>query len=403
MGRLRFKSTVKWCLVLVALSSIAALGVYLRSSSNSVTQNSVPHGGMAAILLPRQASSNATNRLELQEDSDGSLSEVNLVARVGKDAGMHTMELPLTMVDAADSLDHKFDPNIPIDFPLRSGFKLKQSWNNLMHKFPRIMIVGFGKAGTKALFDMLKMHPDIRGPVTERRFFSDHYEKGLRYYLKSLPEPTLGGFVVEKSPDYVTDDPVPARIIASANKLGVGVEKLKFVIVLRDPIDRAMSEYLEWQVARRNSGSKKLMPFHVMVVNHNGTINSEQPFLKNSNYARYIKHWYQFFNRTQTCFVDGDKFVKDPFSEVRLLESCLLLPSYFTPEHFVYESKRGFYCFKASLSQIDPYCMGSSKGRRHPPIPEVVVSALRKYYQPSDDQLQSLTNRTMQWLQTLSS
>lgn len=396
MGRLRFKSTVKWCLVLVALSSIAALGVHLRTSS-------VAGGGMEqAVLHPRKASAtkmNATNRVRLKEDSDGFLSEVNLFSQ-----NNIPVEDALTVVDvAAESEDYKFDPNKPIDFPLSGGFKLKRSLKNLVHKFPRIMIVGFGKAGTKALFDVLKMHPDIRGPVTERRFFSDHYKKGLKYYLTSLPEPTLGGFVIEKSPDYITDDAAPARIVASAKKLGIGVEKLKFVVVLRDPIDRAMSEYLEWQVARHNSGSKKLPPFHVMVVNHNGTINIEQPFVKNSNYARYIQHWYQFFDRTQTCFVDGDKFVEDPFSEVRLLESCLLLAPYFTPEHFVYESKRGFYCFKALVNQTDPYCMGSSKGRKHPAIPEVVISELRKYYLPSDNQLQSLTSRTMQWLQKESS
>ena len=279
----------------------------------------------------------------------------------------------------------------------RAWSKTRLIYQGLVQRFPRIMIIGFGKAGTRALFDVLKMHPHVLGPRTEKRFFSDHYEKGLRSYLASMPEPGPGCVVAEKSPDYIIDDPVPGRIVSSMKRLGIRAEQVKFVIVLRDPIDRAMSEYLEWQISRRASRHEKLPPFHTMALRQNHTVNTDQPFLRTSNYARFIKRWLHYFNRTQTCFVDGDKFVKDPFSEVHLLESCLELRPFFTPAHFVYESKRGFYCFKASINQTEPYCMNSSKGRKHPVIPERVLTALNKHYQQFDSELQSLTGRAMQW------
>lgn len=275
--------------------------------------------------------------------------------------------------------------------------KIKNKMGDLSRRFPRVMIVGFGKTGTKAIFTVLKMHPDLQGPQRERRFFSDHYDKGLRYYLTSLPEPKTRGVVIEKSPDYIINEPAPSRIAASAKSLGIRVEDLKFIVVLRDPIDRAMSQYLEWKVSRRVSQASRLPPFHVMALRTNGTVNGDQPFIRASNYAKYIKHWYRYFNRTQTCFVDGDRFITDPYSEMHLLEGCLQLRSYFTSSNFVYNPGRGFYCFKESKNQLKASCMNSSKGRTHPQIPVKVFGILQSYFQPFNNDLPMLTGRTMKW------
>ena len=261
----------------------------------------------------------------------------------------------------------------------------------LRKRFPRIMIIGFGKTGTRALFELLKLRPDIRGPKVEKRFFSDHYEKGLRSYLYSLPEASQDGWVIEKSPDYIIDDYVPFRISTSASVLKIKPETLKFIVVLRDPIDRAMSEYLEWKVARKG----KLPPFHSMVMLKNGSLNNNQPFIRASNYTRYIKRWFEYFDKNQTCFVDGDRFSKDPYLEAHILEQCLGIKPYFAKNNFIYNSKRGFYCFTSSQQQL--LCMNRSKGRKHPVIPPVVFEKLQKHYFPVYNEIFDLTGRQMQW------
>lgn len=281
--------------------------------------------------------------------------------------------------------------------PSKKISKKKSSMKSLRYRFPRIMIIGFGKAGTRALFELLKMRPDLRGPGKEKRFFSDHYDKGLWSYLYSLPDPVEGGVVIEKSPDYIIDEPTPSRIVASAEKLGIKLKDLKFIVILRDPIDRAMSEYLEWNVIRQKDRNKKLPPFHAMVMHQNKTIDDSQPFIKSSNYAKYIRHWFDYFSKAQTCFVDGDRFINSPYSEVHLLEECLGLEPYFTPSHFVHNSERNFYCFKSTVNQTSPYCMNSSKGRRHPDIPAPVLQALQKHFKLLDHELPTLVGRTMEW------
>jgi len=37
------------------------------------------------------------------------------------------------------------------------------SFSQLVKRFPKYMIVGFGKAGTKALYEALKLHPSLTG------------------------------------------------------------------------------------------------------------------------------------------------------------------------------------------------------------------------------------------------
>ncbi len=277
----------------------------------------------------------------------------------------------------------------------RNRFRVEQ----LRSRFPGIFIIGFGKAGTKALFEALKLNPHLVGPKREMRFFSDHYKIGLRRYLMLLPQPSPGVTIIEKSPDYVIDGPVPTRLKAAAYKLKIKPKNLKFVIVLRNPIDRAMSEYLEWNYNRRFKSQKSLPPFHWMVVHHNGSINDDQPFIK--NYAKYILNWLKHFHKDQVCFVDGDRFVRDPYSEIHLLESCLDLGFYFTPEHFIYKPKTGFYCFKSSTSnETSALCMGANKGRKHPTIPAPIFNKLSDYFRPIDGQLIPLIGRVMEWQQT---
>ena len=269
--------------------------------------------------------------------------------------------------------------------------------NKLLKRFPRVMIIGFGKAGTKALYEALKLHPQLSGPYKEQRFFSQHYSIGLDKYLRSLPDPPKGGYNSEKSPDYIIVPEAPKRIKLAASSAGVNTGNLKFVVVLRDPVDRAMSEYLEWNILRRSSNKPRLPPFEDMVVGKSGGVDTSQPFINASCYAYHIHNWLEHFSKDQMCYVDGDRFVTDPLKEVHLLEECLRLDHYFSDVNFVYDPAKGFYCFQDRNSVNNSVCMNKSKGRKHPDIAQEVEKKLRNYFQPWDNLLPDLTGRPPSW------
>ena len=261
---------------------------------------------------------------------------------------------------------------------------------SLAKRFPTFIIIGFGKAGTKALYEVLKLHPLLRGPLREKRFFSVHYSDGLGAYLQSFPDPPQNGFTIEKSPDYLISLPAPERILEVANDLGVDPSKMKFIVVLRNPVDRSMSEYMEWNIQRRISKKRQLPKFHNMVLNRNGTVNKSQHFLNTSLYAHHIRNWLKVFPKEQMCYVDGDKFVSDPYQEVHQLEECMGLRSFFKSKNFVFNPSRGFYCFRVRNFE---FCMNKSKGRKHPNIPRDVAEKLNDFFRPWNKQLPELTGR----------
>ena len=271
------------------------------------------------------------------------------------------------------------------------------------NSFPRIIIVGFGKSGTRALYDALLMHPQLQGPKREVRYFDTHYDKGLTWYLEQMPSAEDGVVVIEKSPSYIIHPISAQRLLEAVEKLNVEPSSLKFVVMVRDPIQRAVSEYLEWNLLRLYSSlnnplhRNRLPPFEKMVYTKSGQINlAGVPMLNASVYSFHLSNWMHYFSPSQICIVDGDNFVRSPYQEVHSLESCLGLKRHFTEQNFEYVPQRGFYCFRQT-SHSALQCESRSKGRPHPTLPEQVVLDLKKAYQPYNEQLQMLTNRTYSW------
>ena len=277
------------------------------------------------------------------------------------------------------------------------SYKFPPISDKLLKRFPQVMIIGFGKAGTKALYEALKLHPQLSGPYREKRFFSQHFSMGLENYLRSLPDPPEDGFNSEKSPDYIIVPTAPKRIKSAASITGISLNRLKFIVVLRDPIDRAMSEYLEWNIQRKSLSRPRLPPFEAMVIDNAGNVDASQPFLNASCYAYHINNWLKYFSKEQMCYIDGDMFVSDPLKEIHMLEECLQLQHYFSNKNFIYDKGRGFYCFQDTSSVNNSMCMNKSKGRKHPNIAEHVVQMLRSYFQPWNNLIPGLIGRPISW------
>tara|TARA_B110000444_G_scaffold66327_1_gene62209 strand:- start:2068 stop:2937 length:870 start_codon:yes stop_codon:yes gene_type:complete len=107
---------------------------------------------------------------------------------------------------------------------------------------PNFMCIGAAKSGTTSLYDILKQHSDVFVPSFKEPHFFDIsavYENGVSWYEKTYfsgvnKEKSIGDF----TPTYLFDKYAPERI---HNSLG---NDMKFIIILRNPVDRAYSHYL---------------------------------------------------------------------------------------------------------------------------------------------------------------
>ena len=109
-------------------------------------------------------------------------------------------------------------------------------------RLPDFIIGGAPRSGTTWLYSLLARHPDVymAAPVTpEPKFFlvDEIYEKGLHFYAKTWFAAAGGRCAGEKSTDYLESAPAAERIARD-------LPGVKLVFILREPVDRAYSNYL---------------------------------------------------------------------------------------------------------------------------------------------------------------
>lgn len=104
---------------------------------------------------------------------------------------------------------------------------------------PNFLHLGPGKSGSTWVHETLSNHPQVY--VTGAKdlyFFSRYYDRGLPWYEEQFRAAAGQPFVGEVCPDYLAAPWSADRIHAS---LG---DDVRFMVSLRDPVDRAFSSYL---------------------------------------------------------------------------------------------------------------------------------------------------------------
>lgn len=106
-------------------------------------------------------------------------------------------------------------------------------------RLPTFLILGAQKAGTTSLHYALKAHRNIfMSEPKELSFFNidSNYQRGSEWYSSFFKHWNREGIAGECTPSYLWDKKVPGRIKAL-------LPDARFIILLRNPVDRAYSAY----------------------------------------------------------------------------------------------------------------------------------------------------------------
>ncbi|BAI88951.1 tetratricopeptide repeat protein [Arthrospira platensis NCB002] len=252
-------------------------------------------------------------------------------------------------------------------------------WETASVQGPNFIIIGAQKAGTTSLYEYLCHHPQVIPNLhKEVDFFIWQYYRGLDWYLAHFPPiPPGGEFLTgEASPSYIVDSKVCDRLYQA-------FPKVKLIVTLRNPVDRAFSQY---QDHRNWMGQEKRTLQQAMIdeIAILDTIDDptlagrkfwgcQYGYLLRGMYVYFLEKWMQKFPPEQLLIISSEQLYTQPQNTLKQVFEFLGLPDH-------------------QLSEYPRYTAGS-----YNPIPETLHQTLGDFFRPHNHKLEELLGKKFHW------
>ncbi|GCE93222.1 TPR domain protein [Arthrospira platensis NIES-46] len=239
---------------------------------------------------------------------------------------------------------------------------------------PNFIIIGTQKGGTTSLYRYLEEHPQMVGCIKkETHFWNQHFDRGLDWYLSHFPPSIFDTNIItgEATPNYLESPKVPERIFEE-------FPSIKLIVLLRNPITRALSQYHHWVRLMR-----EYRPLEIVIESELNLIKSnleseskliQYPgYIWRGLYLPFLEKWMSIFPREQFLIIRSEDFYQNTSQVFNQVLDFLGLPSY----------------------ELSNYC--SYNSGRYPQIEPSVYSQLRDYFYPHNQRLQDFLNLQFDW------
>ena len=204
---------------------------------------------------------------------------------------------------------------------------------------PGFLVIGAQKAGTTALYAYLRWHPGITGPSwKEVSFFDRHWWRGEPWYRGHFPLGAGERLVGEASPSYLFHPLAPAR----ARSL---VPDAKLVALLRNPVDRAYSQYqhevalgrepLSFEDALAAEEERTRGEVERLVADPRAFSRAwwDHTYVARGRYAEQLERWLAVFPREQLLVVATEELGERPAETYASILRFLGVPPHELPEY----------------------------------------------------------------------
>lgn len=214
----------------------------------------------------------------------------------------------------------------------RAGDLLARRLTVRGRRLPDFVILGAQKAGTSSLHAYLMNHPRVASPLTkELHYFDLHYAGGLRAYRACFPRARTGVISGEATPYYLVHPAVPRRVATD-------LPAAKFIVLLRNPIDRAISQHnherargfeplpleeaLEAEQGRLAGEGERLErdpSYHSFSFMHHS-------YVTRGLYAEQLTRWFSEIDRSRFLIVQAEALFERPQDALDEAHAFLGLP-----------------------------------------------------------------------------
>lgn len=244
---------------------------------------------------------------------------------------------------------------------------------------PSFLIIGAQKAGTTSLFRYLARHPQIVAPIAkEIRYFDWYWSRPLDWYWAHFPlqsEMGPAGITGEASPDYLGHP-------AAAERLAGVLPQAKLIVLLRDPIGRAVSHYHHalrggWESRSIEEAflcDESLQSPELDALEHRGPAAFAHNYMARGYYADQLEWWFKRFDRSQFLVLQSETLFSNPNEVYEQALNFLALPSF-------------------QLREMEPYNAG--RYRRY--LSDELLQTLAAHYSEPNQRLYELLDTDFGW------
>jgi hypothetical protein len=266
-----------------------------------------------------------------------------------------------------------------------------------MRVLPDFLILGVQKGGTTSLYNYLIEHPNIiRARRKEAHFFDQHFEKGISWYRGNFPT-FMSKYYIEKirKQVFITGEGSPEYLFYPhiAKKVGNLLPKAKLIVLLRNPVDRAYSQYrhnIRWghetlsfedALALEEERTKEGKERAAKEENYHNFSYQRAAYIARGIYVDQVHRWLSIFPREQLLVLRSEDFFKEPGEMYKKTLSFLNVPV-FEPKSL----QAGYKQYNKSKDSDAPRKMDSAIRKR-----------LIAYFEPYNTRLYELLGMDLGW------
>ena len=187
-----------------------------------------------------------------------------------------------------------------------------------------LFCIGCPKSGTTTLFKILCQHSQIHTPKFKEPFFfnNSNYQNGIDWYANTYYDDIKNEkWILDFTPSYLYSDEALFRI----NEYSKGKD-LKFIVMLRNPVERAYSHYLHTlrDGLEDLDFNDAIQAESERLLNYENNLLSQlkYSYIYQSLYHKHLSKYFEFFGRNNFFVINYDLQLLDK-SEFKLMISDL--------------------------------------------------------------------------------
>jgi len=251
---------------------------------------------------------------------------------------------------------------------------------------PDFLVIGAKRCGTTSLYQHLPEHPCIsKSPHDNMGFFNDNFHLGVNWYKSFFPTTFTRKKIKSKFGNFLAFD-VTTKYMeeeSTANNVYQTKPNMKIIIILRNPVDRAYSQY---HLSVRQTAERR--SFEDVVEENMNRLNKESHehyeikprfsakednYLKKGLYALQLRYWLKILPRENILIVSTEEFESN--------------------QQIIYNKIFEFL----NISKFEVKNTKKMQKGNYPPIKSETRNLLLDYFRPHNHELFELINMEFDW------